>query len=129
LNKKIKLTSSLLISHLIIKLQRFIKSYLVLAIYLSNFWYWLASQKGFSIKWQHIFRTCLTSIKNNYQTKIRVQMQQKQYSELCFSKFGDFFQMKNGNITTIFPFLVLFLTFLATIFTQKENHCWEVATS
>jgi len=56
-------------------------------------------------------------------------MQQKQYSELCFSKFGDFFQMKNGNITTIFPFLVLFLTFLATIFTQKENHCWEVATS
>jgi hypothetical protein len=55
--------------------------------------------------------------------------QKKQYSEFFFSKFGDFFQIKNGNITTIFPFLVLFLTFWAKICTQKENHCWEVATS
>jgi len=31
-------------------------------------------------------------------------MQQKQYSEFFFSKFGDYFQIKNGNITTIFPF-------------------------
>jgi hypothetical protein len=54
-------------------------------------------------------------------------MQQKQYSELGFSKFGDFFQIKKWEYYNNIPLF----SFISHIFWQKfaPNHCWEVATS
>jgi hypothetical protein len=49
---------------------------------------WLATQEGFSIKWQHVSRKFLNNLKTSFETTIKQKSESKRDE---FGNFGKFF--------------------------------------